>query len=118
MVPWLETVTAVVMAGCVDVGIVVVAVRLVVMVVGGILSVVAAEIICGERVVSGTLALTFVISLALSSKFIVSVATIGSVLLVTDGALFPSVSGTVFSLSTFSSSVLIRFSTLTQSCAG
>ena len=43
MVPWLETVTAVVVVGCVVVG-------LVLMVVGVILSVVAAEIICGETV--------------------------------------------------------------------
>ena len=88
MVPWLVTVTAVGLAGCMVVE---------VMVVVGIVVVVVAGIICVDGVVSGTVALTFVTSLALSSKSIVPAAMIGSVMLVT-GALFLYVKGgTVFS---------------------
>ena len=64
MVPVLVTVTAVVVAGCVVIGIVVVAVASVVMVVVGIV-VDVAEITCADRVVSRTVALTYVTSLVL-----------------------------------------------------
>ena len=98
MVPVLVTITAVVVAGCVVVGIVVVVFGLVVIVDFGIVVVVVAEIISADRVVSGTVALTFVTSLALSSKLIVPLAVIGSVLLVVTGASFVSITGgTVFS---------------------